>query len=287
MSLSIIELATVLDQQWSRARAAITAGFEERQAVATALAEQIGEAGRYALREWDAEPCPKLVFLGLRWPLEVAMRGELARRGTPIAFEMEAFDDWSEEPPSWDSGESEPGARFRARLAYAAQRSFKDIAERMLAHFNPANATRLALEEAANKVFEYFRPSNWKAHKVEIEARRDRRVITHGVWADGYTAWQMNYDYANRLIAILRALSILVAHSTQADAVTSEGLEAALLNIGRRQYSSRMRLELGPGLELVFFKEKLEFVFSDKALEAVQLVIAQHRTVQGNARSAA
>jgi len=277
MSDQIQALAATLQSQWTRLVQTVRSTYITSKEIEASLIGAGGDWGTMALRDWDTEVDLSKLFSGMRCQLEAALRKELQSRGTPAKIDIASFDDWSEEPQRrYFHGTTEEC--YLAQVDYAENKSFVDLAERLLRYYSPENATALALREASDRVFRYFQPMHWNQHGVVIATRGDRRVIEARLWWESFSSWEISYSSSETLIEIVRAISTLLSHSAHADQLTESGLQSALRAIGARKYSSRMRLDLGPGLAMIFFKDKIEYVFAAPVLEALQIVIATSRT---------
>lgn len=267
MSQPILDLAYALQTQWRAALGALRAAHEARTAIHAAVVAAGGELAGCALRDWRSEVSTRALFSELRQVLQFALDRQVKAQGAHTDVSLSQFDDWDLERGD-----------YLAELDAAAERSLVAIAERALEHYSPENAMALALREAADEVNRYFTPAYSHVPATAVLTRGDRRVLTHWLPTDGYTEWELSWNGAEHLAKVVRAIAQLLTQSEQADAVQAHAVQAAISTISERRYSSRMRLPLGPGVQLVFFKKDVEYHFTPAALEALQLAIAEHGT---------
>ncbi len=267
MTHPILELAQALQQQWLATLHALRAGHQARCAIHDALVAAGGDLAGCALRDWRADVPTRKVFGELRLVLQFALDRHVKALGAHTNVCVAQFDSFEDEREDYD-----------AELTAAAERSLVVIAERALDHYSPENAMALALREAADAVNQYFTPAYSHIPATAVLTRGERRVLTHWLPTDGYTDWELSWNGAEHLAKVVRGIAQLLGHSEQAEAVHEQSVQLAVKTITARRYSSRMRLALGPGVHLVFFKKDVEYHFTPAALEALQLAIAEHGT---------
>jgi hypothetical protein len=267
MSQPILALAHALQAQWIATLQALRVAHTARTSIHAAIVSAAGDLAGSALREWRSEVPTRKVFGDLRQILQFALDRQVKARGANTDVSLSQFDEFGDVPDDYID-----------ELDQAQARSLVDIAERALKHYSPENAMALALREAADVVNRYFTPVHSDVPSKIVLTRGDRRVLTHWLSTDGYTDWELSWNGAEELAKVVRAIAQLLSQSERADAVHDHAVRVAVSTVSARRYSSRMRLPLGPGVQLVFFKKDVEYHFAPAALEALQLAIAEHGT---------
>lgn len=267
MSQPILDLAHALQTQWIATLQALRVAHIARTSIHAALVSAGGDFAGGALREWRSDVSTRKLFGELRLVLQFALDRQVKACGAHTNVSLTQFDEWEKVPDD-----------YLAELDAAAGQSLVSIAERALEHYSPANAMALALREAADEVNRYFTPPRSDIPSKIVLTRGDRRVLSHYLSTDGYTDWELSWTGAEHLAKVVRCIAQLLSQSEQADAIGDHAVQVALNTINGRRYSSRMRLPLGPGVQLVFFKKDVEYHFTPAALEALQLAIAEHGT---------
>lgn len=276
MTHPVLTLATFLQTQWLAALAAIRIAHEAHQAMKGRLIETCGEQGSYVLSDWETRVPLKKLFGDFADEIERAMSSELRRIGFPAQVSLTDFDTYGQEPQFCDSSERDLGAFFLQELAHAESRSLLVLAEQMVERFSPERARLASLEEAACRVFAYFAGSAWKPRPVQIVERRGKKVLSHHIYCETYSPWRMNHGGRDELGAVIDGMRLLLADVERGHSVQSNNGELAQL-LAHGRFESRMSVEVGPALSLVFFKEKIEFHFAPDVLDLLQASIATYR----------
>ena len=296
MDFQLKQLAATLDLHW---QAAIDLAqlhndqgiaAEERLAVAI---QDAGVSGDFRVRLWDSPSNLESLFESLLNVLDGALQMHLARLDVVVpTYQVATYNEWTADDDDDDdesySRVTRRGRRsgrrgfrnFAERADYARTRSFARVAEAMWKDLNPESAAAASLVEAAQRVQNYFGRN--RSESRQVVHRGPNRVLSQYVPRDHYNAWHLSYDAERLLGGIFQDIRTLLASTSQPDAVTSHCIEAACATLSSRRYESRQRLVIGGGLQLVFFKESIEYIFSAEAFEALQVSLAINLPAQAD-----
>lgn len=272
MSDLIKTAGEVAQRNWLSALEAIEEGYTAKQRIQA-------ECQQMRLRSWSIEPDLCELFDNFTEVLQAACKEHLKCLGIAIDYDFESFSTWN-----GVSGRDRYKYRdldsYQQQIAHARTISLSEMAERLAEYLTPAHAERQAIQQAADKFFQAFQGPRGRAPDTSpITVRGDRRVLVMPIYTDATTGGrQMSAYGSEQLIYVISALSTLVGVTSQPNIVTPVLVQQATDVIRHKVVVSRMKLPLGAAVELVFFNTKIEFVFSADALEAVQFVMAQHRT---------
>lgn len=281
MESPIIAAAKQLQRAWEAAINAVAAGRSAKSAVESNCRLEFCPEDTIYLSEWNVEPDLSKLFSSFVRLLDTAARRYLSREGITLSYDIDRFYSWPEDREIRRRGGAFDGW-YEVQLEAARCTSILDLGQKLSAHLAPENARQIALTQAADFIFNEFRPERGyiKDAKV-IESRADRRVLNTRIWNDSYdTGWKLSHSCVQRLCQTIQGFQTLLEASAVPDAVSEHGVRAALHAIQMRGYSSRWKLPIGPHVEMLFFKEKLEYIFSSDAMSALQVVMQSNRTKQ-------
>lgn len=278
----IIEQAKLLDSQWQIMLALLHQNLTQKVLAEKTLTKAFGDRGRYCFNGWSVET-GKLgrTFESMADILIESLCKDLrAKTGCAptIDYAYDQANAYGEEP-SYNDVVKDDDSRIEsyhlAIIEYARTRSLEAYAASLIETFSVEKATTLALAEAAACVNEYFSPPRWKSEPVLAKTIKDRLVLETDTYWDSYDSWRMNSGHRSRLYKLGEAMGVLLAAAGKDEAIALNREFNSLVNHGH--YSSRERIDCGPGLFLILFKDKIQFHFLPDALEALQVAANEHR----------
>lgn len=281
-NVAILDQAKLLDSQWQIMLASMHQSLTLKTQVEKTLIENFGDQGRYCISGWDIES-GKLsrVFHSMADIIIRSLTSSLQTStgcAPTIEYSHEQENTYGEEPSYRDLAKHRDfpmEAYHLAVIDYARTRSIEAYATSLIAAYSPEKATALALSEAACVVNDYFARPHWKKEPVIAKSIKDRLVLEADVYWDSYDSWRLGTGCRTRLFKLMTAMCALLHSAGQQGAIYSTEDFSFLANHGR--YTSRERFECGPGLDLVVFKDKIQFHFQPGALEAIQIAANEHR----------
>ena len=280
MDSPITAAAKQLQKAWEQTINAVAAGRAAKGVVEASCRIEFCPNDHIYLSEWDVEPDISKLFANFVRLLDASARRYLSREGITLAYDIDSFYTWPEgREHRHRCGFSE---WYDAQLEAARGVSLVDLGTKLSAHLAPENARQIAITQAADFIFNEFRPERGyiKDDKV-IESRGDRRIIHTRIWNDSYdSAWKLSHSCIERICKTIKGFQTLLDASSSPEAVSDTSVNAAIHALQMRGYSSRWKLPIGPQVELLFFKEKLEYIFSSEAMNALQVAMQSNRTIQ-------
>ena len=283
MENPIIAAARQLQKSWEAAAIAIEAGRAAKSGVIAGCQLGMCPGETIYLNNWDVEPDLSKLFERFVQMLDRAARRYLSREGITLSYDIDMFYTWPDEYELRSKCSFEDG--YAAQLEAARRTSLLDLGQKLSAYLTPENARKVALTQAADFIFNEFRPERGYIKDLQvIESRGDRRVLHTRIWPDVFAnRWELSHSCIERLCTTIQGINTLLQDSSAPDAVTAGGVSGAIHAIQMRGYSSRMKLHLGPQVEMLFFKEKLEYIFSSEAMSALQVMMQSNRTHEKDA----
>lgn len=273
MPQRIVQLAALFDAARKQAWDAHLVYIEQVSRINTEVAEAVRNAGLVpdALqlpREFDAASC-YAEHRNLLWKLYSSL---LAESGRVPTIDIAEFD---ERGPEWAPRES--GRRHRRRHGQlddlsqeeAAELSLERLASRLLAELPSEVAHHSALREAAGEADRVMRNLIGYYRKTTFEKRNGRLVGSRWTPRDQHNSWKLAWDAGSDLSRDVEALRV-IAEAEGAGALLDASRITALIELNGVRYQSRMTVEVGAGLRLVFFKTSLEFHFTPELMDAIQ-----------------
>ena len=295
MNPELKQLAATLDCHWQQAidlaQLHNDQGIAAEERLATAI-QDAGAANEPRVRLWNSPSDLESLFTSLIGVLDGALQLHLVRLGVVVpTYQLATYNEWTagDDDDEAYSRATRRGRRsgrrgfrsFSERADYARSRSLARVAEAMWTDLNPERAAAASLVEAAERVQNYF--GRHRSESRQVVTRGPNRVLSQYVPRDHYNAWRLSYDAERLLCGIFQDIRTLLANSPQADAVTDHCIQVARQALKAGTYASRQRLILGGGLQLVFFKTEIEYVFASEAFEALQVSLAIHSPSQADA----
>lgn len=254
-----------LQQQWVALIDLAEHQHQQEGAVSACLTAQFGAMAGYLFDTHHAYRLDK-IYDQLRNIFEADLREWARRRGTPVKIDLAGYCPW--DLPHLNRSDTADV------VAYARSLSFEDMGERVAADYNEDSLLDHALREAATTINEYLKPHAW-TRGSHIKERGSKRIIERPITPDPYTnQWQLTWSNKQRLVEVLGTL-LTFADDVVPGLCTGE-IRAAQAQIDEGSYHSRMRVALGPQVELVFFKDKVEWVFDAEALQDLMIQLRTH-----------
>jgi hypothetical protein len=281
----IIEQAKLLDSQWQIMLAMLHQSLTQKVLAEKTLVKVFGDRGRYCFSGWNVETgkLSKTFESMADILIESLCKNLRAKTGCAPTIDY-AYDQdhaYGEEPSYTDvvkDDDRQIESYHLAIVEYARTRSLEAYAASLIEAYSVEKATTLALGEASACVNEYFQPPRWKpANPQPVLAKtvKDRLVLETDTYWNSYDSWRMNSGCRNRLYKLGNAVATLLGAAGKGDSIEISREFRALVNQGH--YSSRERIDCGPGLFLVLFKDKIQFHFLPDVLEALQIAAIEHR----------
>ena len=278
MFTQTLALATYLDQKWQALLDACIAAETTRLDVVRKSADLHGQQAGILLS--DAIPMKekglKRTFREMAKLVLHALTEDLTRvTGMAPSLEYNDEDDgaYRENPPYHGEDYTNQTSYELTCIQYAKTRTFVAYANAMMARNNPEQAKARALAEQAHTVLTLINPCYPRIPStMKVKEVKGRRVISRELYNSSWEKWQLCYSKRHEIITALFAMRLLLKGTDQAEDVyqTKEGRH--FLEQGR--YESRQRVNFGPGLDLMFFKERMELHFTQVVWETLQVQIA-------------
>lgn len=267
-----------LQQAWLTYLDNTSTSMDAKEREEQALREAFPQWGEYALGDWKLDPKETEVHADLARCLVEILTRELRRVGhapdidrdeaDELAYgDIQSFREFSDSYEGDHRRSLEAYARFR--IGQARTRDFAAMAERLLARYTPEKAKSAALQQAIQRIESAFETRYGQG--VEIKERSGAKVLQTPLYCSYSNEWNANFDTRARIVRLVDDFADLLAEAKNEDVHTS----ADLRRFGHDgHYTSRMAIQCGRALKLVFFKGRVEFQFEAAAMNAVQIAIA-------------
>jgi len=156
------------------------------------------------------------------------------------------------------------------------------LAGRLIKELTPQEAHQRAFAEIAVRVARKMESLvDWKTK--QFESRGGRLVGSTRVPSASFDAWKLSWAAGNEIATACDDMRLL-AEEAGCDGMLNASTISRLGNeLNGAPYRSRMKVEIGAGLQLVFFKDHLEYHFSPVLLEALNLGASKFLELEGKA----
>ena len=277
----IIEQAKLLDSQWQIMLAMLHQSLTQKVLAEKTLVKAFGDRGRYCFSGWNVETSKLSKTFESMADILIESLCKSLRASTGCAPTIDyaySQDNAYGEEPSYNDvvkgNDRQIESYYLAIVEYAQKRSLVAYATSLVEAYSTEKATALALAEAAACVKSYFAPPHWQKEPVLAKTVKDRLVLESSTYWDSYESWRLNSGARIRLYKLGYAIQALLSDMGKGDSIEFSREFRVLVDQG--WYSSRERVDCGPGLFLVLFKDKIQFHFLPSVLEALQIASSEH-----------
>lgn len=273
----VLERATQLQAIWDSYVTTTHAALRAKSAAIDTLL-QLSSDRPYALSNWKISDNGQQFFSSLVDLLVTFLRRQLARQGYSPKIELDDRAIYGEPPDFRSFSDSFTGATTDmlhefacGNMTHAGTRSLLDVANQLLDEFTPDKARKTALSQSAACLDHYFRPYSGASDRIVDRGRS--KVISRHLATYTSDPWEMTHASRTLIHEVVDHIRLLLADAGLPDAV--QHTHSLSMTLARGSYASRQSVQCGPGLTLVFFKQRIEYHFQPSVLDALQIAITE------------
>lgn len=258
---------------WARFVASHRAALIEKQSLESELSALAGTMGPYALSEWDVDAKLRRIYSSHVDLIIENFKRQLAAFGPAPEIEKDGLSNWTD-PMSYQdftTGKRDDLHAYRiVEVEHAANIDLTVVAERLINKLSPEDAINQAVSQAADRIQSCFEQGPHSSRTVNIEERGGMKIISTRRYVDPYEPWRLSIGDRSKILRLIQDLRTVLNAAGNDDVHLTADIRS-LTEVGR--FSSREKFEAGPGLEICMFKEKIEFRFASRTLDAVQIAM--------------
>lgn len=248
--------------------------LKQKKALEQKLAAVAGRTGEYVLSSWDVEANLCDIYSRHFKLIVEHFTLLLCAEGPAPDIDIKDFINWEEPTSRQDVDGFDTTKDSHLMLAeHAATLDLRIATEHLLTRLSPERAQAQALEQAAARIQIDFEDGPYSRRIVPIEERGGRKVMSVRRYFNDYSPWTMTRGDRAKLHRMVEDLRTLLRSADNHDIHCTDALRG-LVELG--QFSSREKFDAGPGLDIVTFKEKIEFRFQPRTLDALQIAMSSH-----------
>jgi hypothetical protein len=168
---------------------------------------------------------------------------------------------------------------FAAIAARVKTVSVKELWERLCERYPAHHVLELAVSQSGKQIRCSFNEFSMRHANDPVQRVGGRAILTQSLYGDQHDAWRMGYHRQDRMNAGFQCLASALILNDQVNAARSLQSAGAAFSAeaGTNQwrFASRLKQGIDANLDLIFFKEKLQFVLSDELSQAVKLLVSR------------